>query len=80
LFCIPRLKSKAFSLRATKQKATLLEWPFALSCGREGIQTPNLLIRSQMLYSVELRNLDFGLQIYGFFINAKFISLFCPLK
>ena len=25
-------------------------------CGREGIQTPNLLIRSQMLYSVELRN------------------------
>jgi hypothetical protein len=26
------------------------------TCGREGIQTPNLLIRSQMLYSVELRN------------------------
>lgn len=26
-----------------------------LSCDLEGIQTPNLLIRSQMLYSVELR-------------------------
>ncbi len=25
-------------------------------CGREGIQTPSLLIRSQTLYSVELRN------------------------
>jgi hypothetical protein len=29
---------------------------FAFIRGREGIQTPNLLIRSQMLYSVELRN------------------------
>ncbi len=25
-------------------------------CDREGIQTPNLLIRSETLYSVELRN------------------------
>jgi hypothetical protein len=27
------------------------------SCDPEGIQTPNLLIRSQMLYSVKLRDL-----------------------
>ena len=26
-------------------------------CDREGIQTPNLLIRSETLYSVELRSL-----------------------
>ncbi len=34
------------------------------SCDREGIQTPNLLIRSETLYSVELRSLvpDLGLQ------------------
>ena len=25
-------------------------------CGRVGIRTPNLLIRSEMLYPVELRN------------------------
>lgn len=30
--------------------------PFVLIRGREGIQTPSLLIRSQTLYSVELRN------------------------
>ena len=29
---------------------------FLLSCDSGGIQTHNLLIRSQMLYSVELRN------------------------
>ena len=29
----------------------------SLSCDSGGIQTHNLLIRSQMLYSVELRNL-----------------------
>ena len=38
-----------------------------LQGGLEGIQTPNLLIRSQMLYSVELRNHDLRLQIYSFF-------------
>ncbi len=27
-----------------------------LTCGRVGIRTPNLLIRSEMLYPVELRN------------------------
>jgi hypothetical protein len=27
------------------------------TCDPEGIQTPNLLIRSQMLYSVKLRDL-----------------------
>ena len=30
-----------------------------LSSGRAGIQTPNLLIRSEMLYSIELRTLVF---------------------
>ncbi len=29
--------------------------PFVF-CGRVGIRTPNLLIRSQMLYPIELRN------------------------
>lgn len=29
---------------------------YLIFCGREGIQTPNLLIRSETLYSVELRN------------------------
>gem|GEM_PF-2639331 len=44
---------------------------FCVFCGREGIQTPNLLIRSQMLYSVELRNLEFRRQIYDFIHKQK---------
>lgn len=37
---------------------------FSILCDREGIQTPNLLIRSETLYSVELRSHipDLGLQ------------------
>jgi hypothetical protein len=37
-----------------KQKMLLSE--HFLLCDPEGIQTPNLLIRSQMLYSVKLRD------------------------
>ena len=33
-----------------------LQWFLLLFSGREGIQTPSLLIRSQTLYSIELRN------------------------
>ena len=36
------------------RKAILLGWLFL--CGLVGIRTPNLLIRSQMLYPIELRN------------------------
>ena len=38
-------------------------------CDPRGIQTHNLLIRSQMLYSVELGDLPFGLRVqrYGHF-------------
>jgi hypothetical protein len=44
--------------------------------GPEGIQTPNLLIRSQMLYSVELRNHFFrmaNIQLF-FLIQTEFIE------
>jgi hypothetical protein len=39
-----------------KAKARDFRGLLPVFCGPEGIQTPNLLIRSQMLYSVELRN------------------------
>ena len=48
---------------------------FFLLCDSGGIQTHNLLIRSQMLYSVELRNLpwllisDLRMQRYVLFLN-----------
>ena len=49
---------------------TAVAWlSFTFIRGREGIQTPNLLIRSQMLYSVELRNHVLRLQIYSFSQN-----------
>ncbi len=49
------------------KKSHAVAWlSFAFIRGREGIQTPNLLIRSQMLYSVELRNHVLRLQIYSF--------------
>ena len=44
-------KNKSSSHHHNTLKATLLEWPWSDS---HRIQTCNLLIRSQMLYSVEL--------------------------
>ena len=60
LFCFtPPLTKAELSTRWCKTKKVLTtSKPFVCICGREGIQTPNLLIRSQMLYSVELRNHD----------------------
>ena len=37
-----------------KEKSHPVGWLFC--CGLVGIRTPNLLIRSQMLYPIELRN------------------------
>lgn len=42
-----------------------------LSSGRAGIQTPNLLIRSEMLYSVELRTLVLCAQVWFGSANVK---------
>ena len=49
----------AFSPGAVKQKDLPCGRSFAFIRGPEGIQTHNLLIRSQVLYSVELRNHKF---------------------
>ena len=51
---------------------------FSFSCDSGGIQTHNLLIRSQMLYSVELRNhFRFaGAKVHTFFGTAKFLESF----
>ncbi len=40
-----------------KKKETLLATSLFILCDPGGIQTHNLLIRSQMLYSVKLRDL-----------------------
>ena len=52
-------------------------------CDSGGIQTHNLLIRSQMLYSVELRNLSWHLiselrvqRYYVFFTRPNFLGFF----
>ena len=45
-------------------------------CDSEGIQTPNLLIRSQMLYSVELRSRFAGAKIRRQFDRCKFLKIF----
>ena len=48
-----------------------------------GIQTHNLLIRSQMLYSVELRNLRSliaGAKVRTFFVTAKLFTVFFRKK
>lgn len=45
------------SIKTPKHKKTLQVLSCKVLCsGREGIQTPSLLIRSQTLYSIELRN------------------------
>jgi hypothetical protein len=61
----------SFPLSLRKTKSSALALLFLIRCGRGGIQTPNLLIRSQMLYSVKLRNLKFEPQIYVFFVICK---------
>ena len=48
-------------------------------CDSGGIQTHNLLIRSQMLYSVELRNLRSlfaGAKVRSFSVTTKFFRNF----
>ncbi len=50
----------------TKEKGAEAPNSEHFDCAPVGIQTPNLLIRSQMLYSIELRariGLNFGLQM-----------------
>ena len=50
-----------------------------LSCDSGGIQTHNLLIRSQMLYSVELRSLRafcFVLRVQSYYIFLKLQNFF----
>ena len=52
-------------------------------CDSGGIQTHNLLIRSQMLYSVELRNhrsLFAGAKVRTFFESTKLFSKFFRKK
>ncbi len=45
------------------------------ACDRVGIQTPNLLIRSETLYSVELRSqLDCKIRAYFLFDKYKFTN------
>ena len=54
---------------------------FCLLSDSGGIQTHNLLIRSQMLYSVELRNLRSlfaGAKVRSFSVTTKFFgNFFC---
>ncbi len=52
------LQSFAGGLKHNSRKA-MQRCGYLLKSGPEGIQTHNLLIRSQVLYSVELRNLKF---------------------
>ncbi len=58
-----RVKDIAFqnakSSLLLKQKRVDLPQPFIYFSGPEGSRTPNLLIRSQMLYPVKLRDLIF---------------------
>ena len=71
--------------RGRRKKGNLIGFPFGDSCR---IQTCNLLIRSQMLYSVELRShlrfhhflfLKSGAKVHVFFILAKFFFAFLHL-
>ena len=60
----------------TKSK---LSFPLIFICDSDRIQTCNLLIRSQMLYSVELRSLHFRIasaKVTTFFETTKTFSCF----
>ena len=58
-----------FTQLCINKKRTL--YRSVLSCDSRGIQTHNLLIRSQMLYSVELGSLAFVLRLqrYDYFLE-----------
>ena len=56
LLCLQKICSSVFQ-HAHKKKRTPLRCPL---CDSDTIQTCNLLIRSQVLYSVELRNHYYG--------------------
>jgi hypothetical protein len=51
------LSKASVDTRLNIEKATQSVAPFAFIRGPEGIRTPSLLIRSQVLYPVELRDL-----------------------
>ena len=68
------------AIRVKQQKKHTPQWRVPLFCDSGGIQTPNLLIRSQLLYSVKLRSrFKNRLQRYNLFFNwQKRISFFLP--
>ncbi len=51
-----------------------------VNCDSEGIRTPNLLIRSQMLYPIELQNpitfIQKRVQIYAYFSELQILITF----
>ncbi len=47
-------------------KALIIKALFIFCCGHVGIRTPNLLIRSQVLYPIELRNQYFYLLLESY--------------
>ncbi len=79
---ILRYKDQLPQRRIKKKKPLNFEWLFRDSCR---IQTCNLLIRSQMLYSVELRSLSLKdclflsffrvAKVHKFYILTKFIFI-----
>ena len=85
LFCfVPRVNCKQAYIPGGEQNKTSIETD-ACSCFRDpaGIQTRNLLIRSQMLYSVKLRNQRASLkavQRYGLFWNLEYFQAVFLIK
>ena len=74
------LRRRAAALAGAKEKRAASSWMRpAACCDSDGIQTRNLLIRSQMLYSVELRSqrfvcassLNCGAKVVSFLQTAK---------
>jgi hypothetical protein len=55
-FCINPASKKACDFPKTKKDSLLSPAAFTFIRGLVGIRTPNLLIRSEMLYPVELQN------------------------
>ena len=74
---------QAYNPRREQNKTSIVN--DACSCFRDpaGIQTRNLLIRSQMLYSVKLRNQRASLkavQRYGLFWNLEYFQAVFLIK
>lgn len=71
----PRLTSQIIVDEHRQRKTSKVFQPLTFSCDSGGIQTHNLLIRSQMLYSVELRNQSFAfiseLRVQRYYVSAK---------